>query len=173
MHMTQVGEEGEGTAASAVASRTTAESRGRASRSGATARRIARDGKYLERATGARWSRGAACAAARATGRARCGAAPRADEDARTWRTSGRVPDRAVAAVAGRYLDRAALRATVQREPGVADPHRARFFLPTSVLESARARRGGDPALETRALAGAKKTPRNKAAPSSSSTSRD
>jgi transposase len=62
-----------------------------------------------------------------------------------------------VDAAPGRALDRAPLWACIQREPSVAHSRLARLLLPATFGACARARRGGDPALEADALAGSKK----------------
>jgi transposase len=92
----------------------------------------------------------------RPRGSRRC-AASRTDADLDARRPGRGVRHRAVDAATGGKVDRTALRSWVQREPGVAHPGGARLLLPATLGTSARARRGGDPALEEDALAGAKK----------------
>jgi transposase len=63
----------------------------------------------------------------------------------------------AVDVTACRPADRGEVRSSIQREPSVADSRIAGIQQPTAHWASTRARRGGDPALEARALARVKK----------------
>lgn len=84
-----------------------------------------------------------------------------------------RLSDRAVDAGPGRRTAGSRVRARVQHHAGVATAARAGIFQPAPHGTRDPARRAGHPPVEAAALAGAKKSAVPKAAPSSSSTSRD
>ena len=84
-----------------------------------------------------------------------------------------RVPDRTVDAGARGQVDRAGVWGGVQHGQRLAHPARVRFLQPTSGGARDPARRSGDQAVAHQALAGAKKSPAAKGAPSSSSTKAD
>ena len=159
-------------AASAVWWQAVGEGRG-AGRSGAPRGRDAFDRERLERAIAHGRIGCAQASAARPACGPGYGAAARADARPHQRGAGRGFRDRFVDAAARDPADRAALCACVQREPRMARPGLARLLLPAPRGTGAGARRGGDPALEAQALAGSKKTPRNKAESSSSSTSRD
>ena len=110
---------------------------------------------------------------ARPTRRAPGVATARIDACAQERRSGRGLCHGSVDTAAGRQVDSATLCPLIQPEPSLAHSRRARLLLPTIFRTGLGAQRGGHPALEADALAGSKKTPRNKAESSSSSTSRD
>jgi len=102
-------------------------------------------------------ARGAEAPATGSTGWARFHAAPRTDPAAEARRTGRRIWHRVVDTAAGGPAHRATLCSPLQREPSVADSHVAGLQLLAPFRAGARARRVGDPAVETAALAGSKK----------------
>jgi len=84
-----------------------------------------------------------------------------------------RLCDRTVDVGASGEVDRARVRTDVQHGECLAHPARDGLLQPTPDGSCYPARRGGDPAVARQALAGAKKSPAAKGAPSSSSTKVD
>src|SRR5450759_2019658 len=117
----------------------------------------AHNGVGVERAAAGRRVGGAEETATRSALRARAGAAARIDACAKGRCTSRGLCPGPVDAAPGRALARAPLWACLRREPSVAHSRLARLLLPATFWACARARRGGDPALEADALAGSKK----------------
>jgi len=131
------------------------------------------DGERLEPASDGRRTRSATASAARSSigsGRATASRSGKAAEG----RGAGAGFCHGTVDVASCWPDdRGEVCSSIQREPSVANSDIAGIQQPTTHRARARARRGGDSALETCALAGVKKTPENKGESSSLSTNRD
>src|SRR5271170_6546321 len=142
------------------ASRAIAIARGATSAGRAQSRRDAHDREYLERATQCGRIAGAQAPAAWSTFRFGCAAESRIGTPAQGRSARAGVCHGAVDVTTRGPADRGEVWASIQREPSVADSGGVGLQQPTPHGTSARARRGGDPALEAQALARVKKNAR-------------
>lgn len=162
----------EGAGAAAAQGHADAGARSEAGRSGPRARCQPADGVELGARRRGRYA-GLAAQAAGPTGRIVGGRAVRAVQAAGGRRLVLRLSDRAVDAGPGRRAAGSRVRAGVQHHAGLAAAAPPGIFQPASHGTRDPARRVGHAPVEEAALAGAKKNAAPKAAPSSSSTSRD
>lgn len=152
----QTGPEGAGTAPAACGG--VAQRRHGAGRGGPCVRGQPQRGEPVGEGAQRGWQARAAVQGAGAPGAIECGAVCGSHSSAQA-RVAGRgVCHRALELGARGRVDRAALWAAVFAHPGVADSGEARLELPAPGGARHRARRAGDPTLETAALADAKKT---------------
>ncbi len=169
----QVRESRSRSATPAHASRAIAVARCATGRGRAQSRGDAHDCEHLERATQCGRIAGAQAPPTWPTLGTGCAAEKRLGTAAQGRSAGAGVCHGAVDVTTRGPADRGAVWASIQREPSVADSGGAGLQQPASHGTRARARRGGDPALEAQALASVKKTRENKVESSSSSTSRD
>src|SRR6266513_272643 len=153
----QVRNSGSRSATAAHASRANAVARSAASRGSPQSRGDTHDGERLERAARRRRTGSAEESDARSTLRPGCAAEARIGSATEGGSARARICDGAVDLAASRPADRGEVCASVQREPGVADPGLPGVQQPAAHVAGTRAQRGQYPALETRALAGVKK----------------